>query len=64
MDGLIKATSTASAKDVNNNIALTYNALQGKVTVQIENGYQLGLVRRPSVMFGFGGKDTKVLEKN
>ena len=62
IEGLIKATNTALAKDVNDNIVLTYNSVTRKVTVQLKNGYQLGLVGRLSVVFGFGGKDTKVLK--
>ena len=62
MEGLIKATNTALAKDVNDNIVLTYNSVTGKVTVKLKNGYQLGLIGRLSVVFGFGGKDTKVLK--
>ena len=62
MEGLIKATNTALAKDVNDSIVLTYNSVTGKVTVKFKNGYQLGLVGRLSVVFGFGGKDTKVLK--
>ena len=62
MEGLIKATNTALAKDVNDNIVLTYSSVTGKVTVKLKNGYQLGLIGRLSVVFGFGGKDTKVLK--
>ena len=32
------------------------------MTVQLTNGHQLGLVRGLSVVFGFEGKDTKVLK--
>ena len=32
------------------------------MTVQLTNGHQLGLVRSLSVVFGFEGKDTKVLK--
>ena len=44
----------ALAKNVNDNIKLTYNALNGKVTVQLKNGYQLGLIGRMSTVLGFG----------
>ena len=50
------------ARDVNNNIKLTYNALTGKVTAQLKNGYQLVLTGRLSIIFGFGGKEL-VLKK-
>ena len=60
--GLIKATKTVFAKDVNNNIVLAKNGITGKVTVQLTNGYQLGVVGRLSVVFGFGGKDMKILK--
>ena len=43
MEGLIKATNTAIAKNVNDNIVLTYNSVTGKVEVKLQNGYQLGL---------------------
>ena len=62
MEGLIKATSTALAKDVNDNIVLKYNSVTGKATVKLKNGYQLGFIGGLSVVFGFGGNDTKVLK--
>ena len=62
MEGLIKSTNTALPKDVNDNIVLMYKSVTEKVTVQLKNGYQLGLVGRLSVVFGFRGKDTKVLK--
>ena len=45
------------------NILLTYNALTGKVTVQIKNGFQFGLVKPLSNMLGFGEKDV-IVKKN
>ena len=41
MEGLIKATNTALAKDANDNIVLTYNSVTGKVTVQLKMGISL-----------------------
>ena len=46
--------------DVGDNILLTYNALTGKVTVQMKNGFQFGLVKPLSIMLGFGEKDVIV----
>jgi hypothetical protein len=54
---LIKAMNKVLARDVNDNIKLTYNVLTGKVTVQLKNGYQLVLTGRLSIVFGFGGKE-------
>ncbi len=59
---LIKATNKVLARDVNDNIKLTYNALTGKVTVQLKNGYEIILTGRLSIVFGFGGKEM-VLKK-
>ncbi len=59
---LMKATNKVLAKDVSDNIKMTYNALTGKVTVQLKNGYQLVLTGRLSIVFGFGGKE-HVLKK-
>ena len=39
MQELVKAVNKALAKNVNDNIKLTHNALNGKVTVQLKNGY-------------------------
>ena len=36
MEGLIEATNTALAKDVNDNIVLTYISITGKVTVKLK----------------------------
>ncbi len=54
---LIKATNKVLARDINDNIKLTYNALTGKVTVQLKNGYQIILTGRLSIVSGFGGKE-------
>ena len=60
MTDLIKSTNKALAKDVNDNIKLTFNAKTGKVTVQLKNGYQFALSGRMSIIFGFGEKNTKI----
>ena len=52
MQDLVKAVNKALDKNVNDNIKLTYNALNGKVTVQLKNGYQLGLIGRMSITLG------------
>ena len=57
---LIKATNKTLAKNVSDNIKLTVNALTGKVTVHIKNGYKLVLTGRMSIIFGFGGKETLI----
>ena len=43
MQELVKAVNKALARNVNDNIKLTHNALNGKVTVQLKNGYLLSL---------------------
>ena len=63
MQDLVKAVNKALAKNVNDNIKLTYNALNGKVTVQLKNGYQLGLIGRMSIILGFGDNDLKIITK-
>ena len=63
MQDLVKAVNKALAKNVNDNIKLTYNALNGKVTVQLKNGYQLGLIGRMSIILGFGDNDLKSSQK-
>jgi hypothetical protein len=57
---LIKAVNKELAKVVNDNIKLSYNALTGKVTVQLKNGHQFILTGRLSIVFGFGGKDVRL----
>ena len=42
MQDLIQAANRTLAKNVNDNIKLTYNAVSGKVTVELNNGYELG----------------------
>ena len=63
MQDLVKAVNKALARNVNDNIKLTYNALNGKVTVQLKNGYQLGLIGRMSIILGFGNNDLKIITK-
>ena len=64
IEDLAKAinASLLATGDVGDNILLTYNALTGKVTVQMKNGFQFGLVKPLSIMLGFGEKD--VIVKN
>ena len=63
MQDLVKAVNKALAKNVNDNIKLTYNAPNGKVTAQLKNGYQLGLTGRMSIVLGFGDNDLKIITK-
>ena len=62
MQDLVKAVNKPLAKNVNDNIKLMYNTLKGKVTVQLKNGYQLGLIGRMSIILGFGD-DLKIITK-
>ena len=57
MPELIKAANKALSRNVSDNIKLTYNALTGKVTVQIKNGFQFAAMKPLSIILGFGGKD-------
>ena len=59
IEDLTKAinASLLATGDVGDNILLTYNALTGKVTAQMKNGFQFGLVKPLSIMLGFGEKD-------
>ena len=63
MQDLVKAANKALARNVNDNIKLTYNTLNGKVTVQLKKGYQLGLIGRMSIILGFGDTDLKIITK-
>ena len=63
MQDLVKAANKALAKNVNDNIKSTYNTLNGKVTVQLKKGYQLGLIGRMSIILGFGDTDLKIITK-
>ena len=65
MQELVKAVNKALARNVNDNIKLTYtyNALNGKSTVQLKNGYQLSLAERMSIILGFGGKYLEIITK-
>ena len=49
MQDLIKAMNKVLAKDISDNIKLTYNNVSGKVTVQLKSGYQLFLNERLSI---------------
>ena len=64
MQDLVNAVNKALARNVNDNIKLTYNTLNGKVTVQLKNGYQLGLIGRMSIILGFGDTDLKIIKKS
>ena len=57
MEDLVKAVNAAlvASGDVNDNIKLTYSALTGKVTVQINSNFQFALLKPLSIMLGFGG---------
>ena len=55
MQDLVKAVNKALAKNVNDNIKLTYNAVKEK------NGYQLGLFCRMSIILGFRDNDLKIV---
>ena len=63
MQELVKAVNKALAMNVNDNIKLTYNALNGKATVQLKNGYQLSLAKRMSIIWGFGGSYLEIIMK-
>ena len=63
MQDFVKAVNKALARNVNDNIKLTYNTLNGKVTVQVKKGYQLGLIGRMSIILGFGDTDLKIITK-
>ena len=63
MQELVKAVNKALARNVNDNIKLTYNALNGKTTVQLKNGYQLSLAERMSIILGFGGNYLEIITK-
>ena len=63
MQELVKAVNKALTKNVNDNTKLTHNALNGKVTVQLKNRYQLGLAERMSIALGFGRNDIKIITK-
>ena len=63
MPELIKAANKALSRNVSDNIKLTYNALTGKVTVQIKNGFQFAVMKSLSIILDFGGKDV-MLKKN
>ena len=62
LEDLAKAinASLLATGDVGDNILLTYNAITGKVTVQMKNGFQFGLVKSLSIMLGFWEKDVIV----
>ena len=61
MQDLVKATNKAPKAEIHNdNIKLTFNAVTGKVTVQLKSGYQLILTGRMSIILGFGGKEVKI----
>ena len=60
MQEIIKAINKALAKDVNDNIKLTFNAPTGKVAVRLKNGYQIILTGRMSIILGFGGEEVKM----
>ena len=57
MQELIKAANKTLSRNVSDNIKLTYNAFTGKVTVQINNGFQFAVMKPLSIILGFGGKD-------
>ena len=57
MPELVKAANKVLSRNVSDNIKLTYNALTGKVTVQIKNGFQFAVMKPLSIILGFGGKD-------
>ncbi len=57
---IVKSVNKAFTRVVNDNIKLTYNPLNGKVTVQPKTGYQVFLLGRMSIILGFGGNDTYI----
>ena len=50
---LLQAANRTLAKNVNDNIKLKYNALNDKVTVELNNGYELGFFDQMSIILGF-----------
>ena len=63
MNDLVKSINTSLKKDIgNDNIRLTYNARTEKATVHLKNGYQLIIRGRMSFIFGFGGKEIKIVK--
>jgi hypothetical protein len=63
MNDLVRSINTSLKKDIgNDNIRLTYNARTEKATVHLKNGYQLIIRGRMSIIFGFGGKEIKIVK--
>ena len=57
MQDLIKNVNKALVKYAgNSNVVLSFNALTGKVKVQLKSGYGLVLYDRMSIILGFGGQ--------
>ncbi|CAB3996273.1 Hypothetical predicted protein [Paramuricea clavata] len=62
MPDLVKSVNKNLAKDVSDNIKLTFNVRTEKVTVHLKNKYQLVVTNRMSIVLGFGGKETKIVK--
>ena len=62
MSALMKSINKALAKDTQANIALSFNELTGKVTVNLKKGYQLIIAGKMSIILGFGGKERKLVK--
>ena len=62
MHDLVKSVNKTLAKDVSDNIKLTFNVRTEKVTVHLKNKHQLVVTNRMSIVLGFGGKETKIVK--
>jgi hypothetical protein len=57
VNDLVKAINEALAKNVGNNIKITYNSVTTKTTVEIKPSYGFSPSSLISVMLGFGGEE-------
>ena len=62
MPDLVKSVNKTLAKDVSDNIKLTFNVRTEKVTVHLKNKHQLVVTNKMSIVLGFGGKETKIVK--
>ena len=58
----MKSVNKTLAKDVSDNIKLTFNVRTEKVTVHLKNKHQLVVTNKMSIVLGFGGKETKIVK--
>ena len=62
MPDLVKSVNKTLAKDVSDNIKLTFNVRTEKVTVHLKNKHQLVVTNKMSIVLRFGGKETKIVK--